>query len=452
MKPVAIISAFLCLSLPLLAGESNAVGSTAAYPATYTLEECIRIGVEQASALLNAERDEMIAGARARQTKAQIYPELTADAGYTRRDELSTFDMGDTQMEMGKLDNYSAAATLSQLIYSGGKARAGIRAARYYSQYAKFGTEVARRGLILNIRQSFYDLLLARDRVAVEAESVKQLEDFVAQTEQKYRSGTASEFDLLSAKVRLANTSPSLVRARSDLAVAKESFANLLKLEDADFDLAGNLDAEPVTTSFEDFQQEAIENRMELRQMTKWLELLEEDVKVARGDYFPTLRAKAIYSGDNPDQYSTSGTESDGWGWHWTAMLTAEWSIFDGGLRRGVTIEKNLELLKAKTDMEDLRRGVLLETRQAHLDLQHAIQLLEGARENVDLARKALSIAKTRYEQGLSTYLEFTETNLALSTAQLALSTALRDHANAVARLRYACGRRDEFDQKEPNP
>lgn len=452
MRPTALpwILA-LCFSLsPLMPASASGQSLEPGKPA-YTLEDCISMGVERASSLLNAERDELIARARTRQSKAQIYPELSTDASYTRRDKLSTFDFGGTQVEMGKLDNYSASATLSQLLYSGGKARAGIRAANYYGQYAKLGTEIARRQLIRDIRRSFYDLLLARDRVDVESESVKQLADFVAQTEQKYRSGTASEFDLLTAKVRLANENPNLVRARSDLAVGRESFANLLKLENSNFALVGALTYEAVTATLEDLQQEGLESRTELQQMAKWLQLLKEDAKVARGDYFPTLRAKALYTGDNPDQYS-SGAGDSGWGWHWTAMLTAEWSIFDGGLRRGIMIEKNLELLKAETDMEDLKRSVLLEIKQAYLDMQHAREALEGARENVDLARKALSIAKTRYDQGLSTYLEFTETNLALSTAQLAHATALRDHADAVARLRYACGQKDEFDQKESKP
>jgi len=443
--PLLIMLASLA-ARPPLAGAQGPVEAGK----TYTLEECIAIGVERASSLLNAERDEKIAAARVRQTRAQIYPELSTEGSYTRRDELSSFDFGDTRVEVGELDNYSVSATLSQLLYSGGKARAGIRAARHYSEYASLGTEIARRQLILKIRESFYDLLLARERVSVETESVKQLESFASQAEQKFKSGTVSEFDWLTAQVRLANAKPALIRAQSDLAVARESFANLLKLESADFDLVGELPVEPVSATLEDLQQEGLDARVELLQAAKFVELLEEDARAARGDYYPTLRAKAMYTGDQPDPYS-SGTES-GWGWHWTAMLTAEWSLFDGGLRRGVIVEKDLELLKARTDAQDIEENVLLEIRQAHLDMQHAAESLEGALENVDLARKALDIARTRYEQGLSTWLEFTESNLALTVAQLSLNTARRDHAGAVARLLYACGRKDAFDQEESRP
>ena len=447
MKPMPLLILLACLAaLPPFAGAGEPVDSDK----TYTLEECIAMGVERASSLLNAERDEKIAAARVRQTRAQIYPEFSAEGSYTRRDELSSFDFGGTRVEMGELDNYSVSATLSQLLYSGGKARAGIRAARHYGEYAALGTEIARRQLILDIRQSFYELLLARDRVSVETESVKQLEDFATQAEQKFKNGTVSEFDWLTAQVRLANARPALIRAQGDLAVARESFANLLKLESTDFDLIGELPVEPVSATLEDLQQEGLDTRVELRQAAKFVELLEEDARVARGDYYPTLRAKAMYTGDQPDPYS-SGTASD-WGWHWTAMLTAEWSLFDGGLRRGVIVEKDLELLKARTNAQDLQENVLLEIRQAHLDMQHATESLEGARENVDLARKALDIARIRYEQGLSTWLEFTESNLALTVAQLSLTTARKDHASAVARLLHACGRKDAFDREESRP
>lgn len=431
-----------CIPAAALAAEPAPLPS-------YTLDECLAIGLEQATRIVNARRDERIAGAQVRQTKAQIYPQLDTDAAYTRKDEVTSFQMGDQTLEMGQLDNYSASASLSQVLYSGGKVAAAIRAARRATEYAAQGTDQARRALIRDIRLAFYNILLAQANVEVAAESVKQLEELAAQTEQKFRSGTASEFDLLSAQVRVANERPKLVRARDALAVSKESFRDLIYLEAPDFELRGELAYEPMEADLGALQEQGLATRPDVRQMETYLRLLGEDIKSARGDYYPEIKAVAAYSGTDPDQ---SGFGATGWGWHWTAGLTAHWSIMDGGLRSGVLLEKNLTLLKERSNYEDLKRGVRLEVKQAYLDMIAAREVLAGADEGVALAEKALEIARTRFEQGLSTYLEFTDANLALNTARLTRLTALKAHLGAVTSLRYACGATEDFEPKEPMP
>ncbi len=408
----------------------------------YSLDDCLRIGLERATSLANAQRDEKIAEARIGQSLSTVLPGVQADGSYMRRDEVSEFDIPDgsgktTTIEMGQLDNYAASFSAGQLLYSGGKARAAIKAARLYKDYARIGTQQTRAALIRDIKMAFYDILLAKANVSVVEDSVQQLREFASQTETKFKSETVSEFELLSAKVRLANEEPLLLSAQNSLAVAKEAFKNLIHLKDKNFDLKGELKSEPFAAELESLQAEGARNRPELLQMEKQVGLMEQDVCAARGDYYPSLRAVGSYTGQDPDQNEFGSTT---WGWHWTAGLVAQWSLFDGGMRRGVVLEKNMNLAKAKASYEELKNSVALEIRQSFLDLQLARESMKGSQDTVKLAEKALSIAKTRYQQGLSTYLEFTETNHALDLARLQHNTALRDFENALARLQYACG------------
>ena len=442
-KPLARPVAILCLGL---AAAMPTVADTNAVPA-YTLEACIEIGLDRAAVLENAARDVEIAGAKVRQTRAQALPELKGSAAYTRVDEVVSYDLGSGPITMGKLDNYSAGLSASQLLFSGGQVSAALRAAKLYRNYSSLAAEQKRQALIRDIQTSFYGILLAAKQVEVEQESVRQLEDFVRQTDDKFRNGKASEFDLLTAQVRLANNRPDLVRARNQLAVAREAFRNLLHLDESDFALSGELSCAPEPTDLDALQRQGLEERREIKQQVIWVDLLQQNTTVARADYWPTIRAVAAYDGSNPDSYSTGTSD---WGWHWSAGLTAEWSFMDGGLRGGKVLESKLELFKAETDLDELKKAVLLEIKQAHLDLQHAQEALTGSRENVLLAEKALAIARTRYEAGLSTYLEFTETNLALSTARLAYYSATRDYLDARARLDYACGAVNPSTTEEP--
>jgi outer membrane protein len=311
-----------------------------------------------------------------------------------------------------------------------------LEAARHYRIFAQEGTRQRVETLKRDITTAFNDILLAKASADVAAQSVRQLEGLAKQAEDKYKGERASEFELLSARVRLANEVPRLIGASNQLAVAKASFRRLVNLEALEFDVAGELAYEPVTTPLATLEDAALTNRFELRQFAAQLALLQDDVEVARGDYRPTLRAVASYNAEDPD----SMTFSAGWATHWRAGLTAEWALFDGGLRMATVREKRLNVVKARNELDELRRQILLEIKQAYLDMVSARETAAGSQRTVELAAKALEIAGIRYEQGLSTYLEFTETNLALNTARLDYLSALRNHRNAAARLRYASG------------
>lgn len=401
----------------------------------FTLDDCLRIGVERAVAIANARRDEGIADARIRQSRAAVLPSISAHAAYTRLDKVTILDAGEEDIRMGDYDNYTASASLTQLLYSGGKAAAALKAAKLYRRYASEATALEIEAMTRRIRIGFYDVLLASAIVEVEEKSVQQLREFVRQSEQQFAVQIISEFDLLSARVRLANEIPSLIAAQNALALARSSFRNLVCLEPAAFQLAGRLALFPVDRKLADLQEHALRNRRDIVLMDTQIALIEQDVIAARGDYLPTLRAVAAYSGEKPDPFSFGQIE---WGWHWNAGLTAQWILSDGGLRGGILREKTLELEKAKANRDQLARDILLEVQQAYLSMRDAAEAEAASRDNVTLAERSYAIAATRYAQGLSTYLELTDSNLALSTARLNHVRAMHAHMAAVARLSYA--------------
>ena len=399
----------------------------------YTLEECIRIGLERAVPVLNAERDRQIAEAAMKQARATGLPQIDLIGSYARNDGTAApFMTGDILR-----DSYSGSISASQTLYDGGRVLAAIRAARFYRELTAQAKAQQEAALIRTVHTAFNGILLAQSRVAVQEASVQQLADFENETRQKYEVGTASEFDRLTAQVRLANERPKLIEARNALAVAKESFRNLLVLEDEEFRLAGKLAFEPFDPDPETLQSGALSTRPELLAQEMTVALSREDLKASWSGYKPSVTAEAIYTYENPDRYDSTRDE---WEEHWQAGLTARWTLFDGGTRRGEVLTKGLELAKAEAGREDLQRAVSLEVKAAWLDMMAAREAIAGAEENVKLAEKALEIAKARYDAGLATYLEFTDSNLSLNTARLNLYRSLEQHLNAVANLKYAAG------------
>ncbi len=435
-KPMRNVFCATCFLLMICC--VSPVGDTAsAQPPVYTLEDCLAIGLQRAEQLQNAFRDEQIAATRIGELRAQILPQLSASAGYTRLDRVDDIEFGGQSVELGSQDNLSADITLRQLVYAGGAVRAGLRAARDYRDMTTHQTALVRAGLIRDIRSGFVDLLLLERVIAVHEQTVDQLRDVVAQTEQRFAQDLASEFDTLNARVRLANAVPGLIQASNNWLVARTAFGNLINVDDTDFAIAGELYYEPYEAPLEPLAAQALTMRPEILAMEQRLALQDADIRSEQGSYYPNIHLTAGYSGQDPP--GMIATDS-GWDWGWSVGIRAQWDWFDGGARHYRVRQKQMEREKSLADRSALHRHIMQQVHQAWLRVRHAAEAVAASHETVALADKSLAIAETRYETGLTTRLEYTEISLARMEAQLNRLQAIRDHQQAVNALRYAIG------------
>lgn len=423
-------------------GAAAGAGEAPAVPA-FTLEECLALGLRQAAAARNAQRDEQIAGTRIGQVRAQVLPQVAVQGRYTRQDEVPAFEFDGERYEMGREDNLAAGVGASQLLYSGGSVGAALQAARLYRSAAQARVQGVNHGLVRDIRTGFHDILLADAQVAVQAASLAQLEDLQKQAESRYRQQAAAEFEVLTARVKVANHRPLVIAARKRAELARAAFRNLVQLEAEDFALRGELAYEPEARPLADWQAQGAAQRPELVEMRQFLGVREQEIRAEKGGYLPQIRAFANYEGTNPE----SGSAREEWAWGWNAGVAAEWAVFDGLLRRNRVREKQLELAKARETLAEAERQVALEIQTHYLELEQAAETVAASRETVELAEKSLAIARTRYENGLATNLDYADANLALSVARLTRLQALHDHMNARARLQQASG--EDFETGE---
>lgn len=425
----------------LAAAVAGAVASAGPAPAEgrrYTLDDCLRLGLDRSVAVQNAGRDRASAEAIIGQTRAQVLPELKAKADYLRYDELDAFEFGGQRTEFGRLDNYSSSIEVSQLIYNGGSVQAAMRAAKSYRDQKERAEARVRETLVRDITVAFHHVLFLGEAVRVQEDTVEQLRQFADQADEKFRRGAVAEFDALSARVRLANELPLLAGARRELGVARASFRNLARLDEGEYVLEGELACVPVDVDPAEARATALRERHELEEQRKTIDLRAADVRAEQGAYAPAVRIHGSYLGRDPESFAAT---EDGWDWGWQAGVTLEWNLFDGLLRESKVRVKSIALATARADYEELERRIELEVEQACLELREAEESVESSRRTVELAERNLAIAKARFDAGLSTYLEFTDTNLAVRRARLQRSAALRDHLAASARLAYATGR-----------
>src|SRR5581483_1707479 len=138
-----------------------------------------------------------------------------APGGNSRQATTSQFASSPTSVQ-----NKSWQVTIEarQLIYSGGRVTAAIRAAKFQRDSAYWSLRDVVDTVVATTRRQFYAVLLNRELITVREESVRLLQNQLGDQQQRFDAGTVPRFNVLQAEVQLANARPDLIAARNNYA------------------------------------------------------------------------------------------------------------------------------------------------------------------------------------------------------------------------------------------
>jgi outer membrane protein len=435
MKIHLLTGAALLLALPGWTGENPAGGREPAM--ILTLNDCLEAAHHRNPIVLKALQEIEAAGGLRFQALSEAMPHLSGEADYVYLDRIQSYQFEGDEMPLGQHDNYSLGVTVEQNLYQGGKVLAGIKAASLYNRYADVYFREALGEVSFRVKEFFFLLLHQEGIVTVRRDTVAHMEDYLKITNDRYREGTASEFDLITARVRLANSRPPLIEAENRVDILKTSLLREIGSKAEDFTVAGELEYRPFSASLDGLNRAALDSRPLLRQVALEEEIQEQNLRAARSGYQPSLSLFATYQGERPQG---GLPPEDKFEFEWLAGARLRWSFFDGLMTRGKVREETARLNQARIETEDTTRTVLLSVKQAHLDIEASRRAYLSQRETVEQAEAAYRIARVRWENGISTSLELTDAELNLSEAGIMLREALAAYRISLSKIERAVG------------
>lgn len=425
------------MSLTMLALLILSAGASAEPGKAVSLDDCLAIAMTNALPMTNARLDQNILRMKANKGRSEAFPKISARGDYTRIDVAPVFDTPDGPVELAALDNYSASLNVSQLLFSGGRVGAAIRASRLTTEYSIHNLSETRSALIRDISIDFFAVLLARTAADVQRESEEQLKLFAEHVKAKHESGAVSELDWLAADLRYRNVIPARIAAENAEQLASNALHQRIGLDiDAGYVFTGAVVPASMPMTEELAREMSTTNRPAIARMSTTVALLEQGVIAARSPLLPSVSISASLSHANSDGFASS----DNWESHWNAGAAIEWSLFDGGLTRADVRQKRFELERQIAEFEDFKRVIRLQIRQAFLAYEQSSKAITAAESAVAIAQKTLALAGVRYDLGLATGLDVAEANVATKQARLALAVAVYEQNVAVAALEHAAG------------
>jgi outer membrane protein TolC len=419
---------WFCLCLALTAPRP------AAGQASFTLDSCLVLARRNSPGLRSAEYAVRAAGLARSELGTSALPQIQAvvDAIYIPVPPRYGYDPAIT--DGGEV---RGLISLRQSVYDSGLR--GLKSDQFSVDIERLECErrLAALDLALAVKQAFYESVRAREEVALQKESVDQLEAYLSLVRRLYNGGSASSTDLLKTELQTSAAHISLAKAR------EASFGALIALEEAmgippdtSVVLAGALEetsGPPADSAAAGPFDPAATLDMSVVGMLVRRSMLEEDI--TRHERLPdiSLFADAGYltSGDNLRLPSSQRVNGLGY----EVGLGIQLPILNWGATGLRTEQKEVATDDLRNRMELLRRSIASDAARLRMKIAGTRERLLLLRGNLTKAEDNFILTKSKYAAGASLSLEVLAAQQALTDARLAELQALIDIRSFAAKI-----------------
>lgn len=277
-------------------------------------------------------------------------------------------------------------------------------------------TEVSRLDLLdlqqtvlLGVANNFYQVLEAEESIGVLEHSLalraEQLRDVQART----RLGIARPLDLAQAQADESSTRVALLQARSNARQARATLAFLLGLPSVDSPLTDHFSPPASPRPAIEFEQDAVDNRLDLAAARQSVEVAAIAVKGAYAQYYPSVNLSTSFL-----LYSRAGGGNP---WNLAASLLQP--IFNAGNTHQDVRDALSGLRQSVMQQDRLARQIHEDVTLAYDDLLTSTTKLAELEATVTAAQRAYDLAVAQYRVGNASNLDQLTAQDQLLSAQL---------------------------------
>ena len=408
-----------------------------------TLEKSIDVALTNNKSILIAKEKLNQTKGKITESRAGFLPSLSLQGSYTKLSLIPSFSLslpvGPTtitrEMKLGAEDNYLAKATLQETLFAWGKVSNSYALSKINLEAAEQSFKLAVNETVYNVTKTFYGAILAKNVYEANEEMLEKSQEHLKVVESKFKSGNASQFEVLRARVQVENTKPLVSKSKNNHETALISLRNLLGIEQTRaIEVQGELTFVKDNITLEKALDGAFINRPELKQAELRKNISEKSLSLAKAGNKPSLIAIANYNYQNPYYYTLD------WVSNWSAGVVLNYPLFDGFATSGRARQADSELRQAQIQSLQLKDAIEVEIRQLMLALNEAQERIASQEENVKQAQESMRIAEVGYANGVVTNLEVMDTQLALTQAKTNYLQSLYDYLTTSAGLKKATG------------
>ncbi len=410
----------------------------------YTLNKVIELALKNNTLLKEAIYNQKAALEGKKSALSNMFPKISADYNYVHlRDEpFVYFKLGPVTQKFvtGYTNAYSWDVSIVQPIFTGFALISQYEMASLGLDKEKYFTKQAKLDVVFEVKRAYLNVLMCKKKVEVMEEEVKQLKSHLEDAKNFYGQGIIPKNDLLKSEVAYALSRQKLVKAKSELEIAKANLNRIIhrNIQDLAYSVQDIQGLPIYSKQLKDLIKEALKNRPEIFVLDRSIKQAKVAVKLARSRFFPTISLFGKFERQGDDIGATENRFTNEK--NLMVGINAKWEFFESG-------KKFFDVKKAKYQLDALEQKKETVQDQISLQVKKAYEDLIVARTNVDTARRALEQAKENfrvtdegYKVQVNTSTDVLDARTYLTESEMNYYVSLYGYHLAIAALHRAIG------------
>jgi outer membrane protein TolC len=303
---------------------------------------------------------------------------------------------------------------------------------------ARARSEIAARGLVVTVVQSYYGLVAAQRKYATAQRAAGEAQRFLDISQKLEHGGEVAHSDVIKAQIQFQQQQRDLQEADLEMNRSRLQLAVLVFPDfNENFSIVDDLQTPDPLPAFPEVQAAAANKNPELRAAIAALQEANQEVAIAWNGFLPSLSFDYFYGIDaNQFATKTGGTRNLGY----AAAATLQLPVWNWGANRSKVKQADLRRQQARVELSFAQRQLLGNLRTFYNQAQTARRELDSLTESAELAAESLRLTTLRYQAGEATVLEVVDAQNTLTQARNAFNDGQVRFRVALANLQTLTG------------
>ncbi len=303
---------------------------------------------------------------------------------------------------------------------------------------AKARAEVATRGLVLTVVQSYYGFAAAQRKYATMQRALEEAHRFLGISQKLQQGGEVAHSDVVKAQLQFQQEERDLREAELEMNRSRLELAILVFPDfNENFSIVDDLQMQEALPPFADVQAAAANKNPELRAALATLKAANQSVAVAWNNFLPSLSFDYFYGIDaNHFATETDGVRNLGF----AATATLQLPVWNWGAGRSQVKQADLRRDQARVELSATQRQLLAKLHTLFDEAQAAHAELDSLNQSAELAADSLRLTNLRYQAGEALVLEVVDAQNTLTQARNAFNDGQVRYRVALANLQTLTG------------
>jgi outer membrane protein TolC len=400
-----------------------------------TVDECVRIALENKPSLKRAEQDVAIARLNRASTGALMLPSINASNSFSE----TTY--GNTSSEAS--ERYSGGLSLSQSLFNFGTKINTLKQSDNTYNTAKQQRRQAKARIILDVHTFYYQYLKNSELFDIAGKDLELSKKQLDLVQNQYNLGAVSKTDFLKASVRYGTAKSSFLSRELSKKNSEKSLRFSMGLLNSDIPIIIEQKMDLILTvpTFDEAYSLMLSNSPDLSILDNQISGAQINVKKAWSSSLPSINMSIGMNASSADQITRTYFDDN---YIKSANITLSIPIFSGFRNRNSIQISKLQLDQAETRLSGGKNSAKVSLYALINTLNNYQEIIPIQEEVLLSAEEDLKLAQQRYELGSASILVLLDAQLALIQASSSLVRTKYDAAIQVANLDDLLGTLDK--------